>query len=1166
MRRWTTHIALLLALAAGAALAAGPAAAQPVRAPLAADGTIPVWLAAGPFDQPMTGFGIPADADLIGEAEAHPAEGTTTPSTWAAGGAVRWRAIAPDPTGFADFHTAFADVAPGDGPERIWWAKAGYAFTTLHSDGAQEALLLMGSNSHLKVLLNGEVVHMVERDRNAVAGEDTVRVRLAPGANHLLVRVGQTHRNEAIQFFEPLAWRWGFYARVLSTGRTPADLQAEVMLEGTTPDAGLASSFFFRDTPDGLRQRFDLTVTRRTLGTAEGEARLAVNGETTTVRLAEVPIGLSRHAVWLPAVYAPTPAVLEVRLDGALPAAAAVTLEPQPRYELHLMLNSHTDVGYTHPQPTVAETHALLLDAVVARAEAEPDFRWTAETVWQLEQFIEHRAPADVERLMALIREGRVAVSPLYANPFTGWVSEEELLRSLSLSHAYAERYGLSYRGALFNDEPGFAWMLPAALQGAGVSFFVAGLNEVFNDYGFQRTLPKVFRWEGAGSASVVTYLTEAYNEGQTYGMVKGVSAMEDRMRERLQRLQRRGYDYDLVLVNTTLGDNGGIPVAELKGARAWSEQYAYPRITVSNLDAFAEAFLARYEERLPTVGGDWTSSWSTLYQGELARTVRQRWAQHQLLTAEVMSTAAWLGDGRAPLQPLVREAYHHLQQYSAHGSGLEYGYGSPSENAITMAYREQYVQNAVLTTEAALLRATRRLVQPMESFETEALFVFNAGASERDAPIEVEFPRESPARYRVVDPVTERELPSHHEGYTLRFVARDLPAVGYKRLRLEPRTGPVASSDLRASAHAIENAYFRLAVDPATGRLASLTDKRTGRELVRADASLPFGAPVRAVFGDEAGFRPLPTAGATVTVYDGRPARLRLAVTYPGAVVSGLTYTLWEGLERVEVEAAVDLEVLVPVAATEEYGLAFPFALDRPEARMGILGGFAVPERDRFEGIDHDAFSLRQSLALADGVGTVTWAAVDSRVVRLRQPEGEDAPTVVAILANHFPEAWNRNEENVGVWPLRFALTYRAGGFDAAFADGFGRDVAQPPVVYHTWLTADEPVRTFLDLEGDSVHLLAFQPDDDGVLVRLQNPRTDTPAHVRLAVPGRALAGAERTTFLGASPEPLPLEGEAVPLSLGPSEMITVRLRLDGESAGTYPSVLPPTTQEVHP
>ena len=37
---------------------------------------------------------------------------------------------------------------------------------------------------------------------------------------------------------------------------------------------------------------------------------------------------------------------------------------PQPRYELHLMLLSHTDVGYTHPQPTVAEKHALLLDAV----------------------------------------------------------------------------------------------------------------------------------------------------------------------------------------------------------------------------------------------------------------------------------------------------------------------------------------------------------------------------------------------------------------------------------------------------------------------------------------------------------------------------------------------------------------------------------------------------------------------------------------------------------------------------------------------------------------------------------------------------------------------------------------------------------------------------------
>jgi hypothetical protein len=1123
-------VALLLAM---------PAAAQPVRAPLGADGTIPVWLTAGPFEQPVVGFGVPADADVIGEAEARPSEDETEGSAWAAGGTVRWRPAAPDSAGLVDFHAAFADVAPGDGPERIAWAKAGYAFVTLISDTAQDVRLLMGSNSRLAVFLDGARVHAFDGNRNAVADADTVRLRLQPGSNRLLVKVGQSHQNEALQFFDPLAWQWGFYARLVRPDGTPADVEAEVVLDGREPAATLASSFFFREAPGGLRQRFDLALTRRRPEPAHGEARLTVGSETVTVPLGRVPFGVSRHALWAPPVAAPTPATLEVRLDGAEPITEMVTLEPQPRYALHLMLNAHTDVGYTHPQPTVAERHALLLDEVIERAEREPDFRWTVETVWQLEQFAKARSPEQVERLMALVRAGRVAVSATYSNPFTGWVSEEELLRSFAISHDYAGRYGFALRAALANDEPGFSWMLPGTLAELDVPFLAAGLNESFSDYAFQRTLPKVFGWEGADGRSVVTYRTEAYNEGQTYGLVKGVAAAEDRMRERLQRLRAHGYSYDLVLLNTTFADNGPIPAAELEGARAWNAAYAYPRVVVSTLDAFAEAFLGRYGEDLPTVRGDWTSDWDVLSQGELSRVVRQRWAQHHLPVAEAMSTAAWLSDGQAPLQPLVAEAYRHLLQYSAHGSGLEYGYGGPEENAVTVAYREGYVQSAVLATEAALQRATQRLVHPIEAFETEAVFVFNALGERRDASVAVEFAHDA-ARYRVVDGATGAELPSRADGFSLRFVARDLPALGYRKLRLEPRAGD-APSDLRVDVLAIENAYYRLAVHPQTGYLAELTAKATGTDLVRAGAALPFGAPVRAVFGDPA-FHPLPTEGATYTVLDERPARLRLVVDYPGAVVARVAYTLWEGMDRVDVEAAVDLEALRPVEAAEEYGLAFPFALDAPEAHVGILGGFVAPE-DRFEGVRHDAFSLRQSLALSDADETISWAAVDSRVVRLREVEGEPAPTVVAVLANHFPESWNRNEENEGVWPLRFAFTRRPGGFDAAFTDAFGRGLAQAPVVYPTWLTAAEPERAFLLLDGDAVHLMAFQPGDDGasVLVRLRNPRPDADAVLRLSLPGAVAA--ERVTAFGEHPEPVPLDGGAVPVRLGPNEIATFRL-----------------------
>jgi hypothetical protein len=410
--------------------------------------------------------------------------------------------------------------------------------------------------------------------------------------------------------------------------------------------------------------------------------------------------------------------------------------------------------------------------------------------------------------------------------------------------------------------------------------------------------------------------------------------------------------------------------------------------------------------------------------------------------------------------------------------------------------------------------------------------------------PVTVEFPSDA-AGYHVEDPMTGAVLPSYADGFDLHFVARGLPGVGYTKYRLEPRTADAsgaAPSDLHLDGTTIENTFFRLTVDPATGHLTSAVHKATGRELVRADAALPFGAPIRAVFGDPA-FAVLP-GGARVAVVDERPARLRLAVERPGAVVSRVTYTLWENLDRVDVEADVDLEALGPTELAEEYGLAFPFDAEAPEAHLGVLGGFIGPDRDRAAIPPHDAFALRQSLALTDADGTVSWAASDSRVARPRTVAGEAEPTVVAVLANHFPPEWNRNEENEGVWPLRFAFTHRPGTFDGAFTDTFGRDLAQPVAAYPTWLTAAEPVRSFLTLDGDPVHLLSFQPGEDGaVVVRLRNPDPAAEAAVRVALPRRALRAAERVTFVGEDAEPLVIDGGGVFVRLQPNGITTLRL-----------------------
>ena len=79
----------------------------------------------------------------------------------------------------------------------------------------------VGSNSSLKVLLNGETVHTSTHDRNAEPDTDTVSLRLHSGRNALLIKVGQTHRNEAPDFFGALRFEWGFYARLLNPDLVP---------------------------------------------------------------------------------------------------------------------------------------------------------------------------------------------------------------------------------------------------------------------------------------------------------------------------------------------------------------------------------------------------------------------------------------------------------------------------------------------------------------------------------------------------------------------------------------------------------------------------------------------------------------------------------------------------------------------------------------------------------------------------------------------------------------------------------------------------------------------------------------------------------------------------------------------------------------------------------
>ena len=179
--------------------------------PLTKDGFIPCWIAAGPFDQPLTGFGVPSDKDVIDEKNVQPYWGKVERDTIVKNQDVSWIPLSSSSNGFLDFDKSIRWKIPANVPEKIWYAITGYAAAYVESPIQQNAVIKFGSNSFAKIIINGEQVYSVTNVRNAKVDQDSININLKKGKNLILVKVGNSNANNELAFFEMIRWEWGFY-------------------------------------------------------------------------------------------------------------------------------------------------------------------------------------------------------------------------------------------------------------------------------------------------------------------------------------------------------------------------------------------------------------------------------------------------------------------------------------------------------------------------------------------------------------------------------------------------------------------------------------------------------------------------------------------------------------------------------------------------------------------------------------------------------------------------------------------------------------------------------------------------------------------------------------------------------------------------------------------
>jgi hypothetical protein len=812
-------------------------------------------------------------------------------------------------------------------------------------------------------------------------------------------------------------------------------------------------------------------------------------------------------------------------------AADAVVAKPVKVTDVWVCFKTHFDIGYTDTIENVLRKYredmmenALKIIEQGRQSPPEQRFAWMLPG-WGLKHILgPQQEPARKVRIEQAIREGALYPGAIPASLHSETEDLEDLVRGLG----YASRIAREYHrplpiAAKMTDVPCHSWIWPTLLQHAGVKFLQLGCNATSGHL----RVPPLFWWQGPDGSRVLCNFTPQYGSNI---------------------IPPRDWPAKNYLAMIMTGDNHGPPTpAEV--ARLRQEAAAgLPgvRIHFGTLDDFARALLEEMPE-LPVVRGDmpdtWIYGWMSMpIESGLAHTSRAFQPGLETLDTQLR---IW-GLAPANVAPALAEAYEQSILYSEHTFGPWGPKQGPWESGISQRY--------LYGDEWKAARASGRYKKCEAAFDDKRAY------ARKESEI---VGRELRTRLNLLAQSTDtagkrcivyNALPWQRSGMVeldgkLQYVA-DVPASGYRTFSPEESAAP--KIDEKA---ALETPFYRVTLDVKRGGIASLVEKKTGRELVEQSSAWALGQFVHERFDQEQmmayhnsygrpgytwfkGNLPKDTVRSTVT-----PPAWKLAVEHSAdADICTLTATDTLGLAKgydivltfPRQQPFVDVEWRVtdktPDPLPEGGWLCFPFAVSQPQFTLGRLGGPIDPIKDIVTGANKTLICLSSGLTITggDGVG-VGLCPVNCPCVSLGEPglwkyTFDCEPKRATVFVNLYNNEWNTNfpEWQEGSWTSRVRLWPTAKNASLAQSLVVPSWEARVPLVAATANGPAgklPPAQAGLSISRSGVLVTAFgaNPDGPGTLLRVWE-QTGTSGELAVTLP----AGEKFTTAT-----PVNLRGE---------------------------------------
>ena len=538
--------------------------------------------------------------------------------------------------------------------------------------------------------------------------------------------------------------------------------------------------------------------------------------------------------------------------DASLKSAHDKLAQLKPwlqQFTIRAVGNSHIDMAWLWPWTETVEVVRNTFRSVLDLMPEYPDFKFTMSSARTYE-WMQEKYPDLFAEIEQRVKEGRwEVIGGMWVEPDLNMPDGESLVRQILVGKRYFEKnFGVDVKIGWNPDSFGYNYQLPQIYKRSGMDYFVT--QKLMWAHEFTTFPYKFFWWQAPDGSRLLTYFPHDYADPID------AEPLGSQVATWMPSIYGKTLtDHPEMMHLYGVGDHGGGPTRVMLDH---AEQLKDPNTVFPKLElSFARDFFADMEKKLPSMHvPTWDGELYFQYhrgvfttQAETKRRIRR--SEENILNAEKFASLALLYGRPYPQEGmllswknLLFEHFHDIMP----GSGI----------AINYVDAKRSLENVDRATHEVTLGSIREIAAHVNTLgQGVPVLLFNSQSWPRTDMVELEAQLPEPARnIQVVDakgkPAEAQMLSIDKRTQRAHFLLlAHTPSLGYATYFVRAATGaPAAHSLLKSSTDTLENEFLRVKIDPQTGCMSSLFDKRSGTESL-APSETDTGGPKNSICGN---------------------------------------------------------------------------------------------------------------------------------------------------------------------------------------------------------------------------------------------------------------------------------------------------------------------------